>query len=232
MLIRVVLVALLQVCALAQLFSQKTTEATTIRDDDPHPKKPGNRTTIPNLFIERYSKQTFIGTHNSAAIRTRENNWSISGNQFFNVTTQLNAGVRLLQAQGHPDPSGSSDIRLCHFNCALMDGGSLTTHLNTVKDWLDDNPTEVVTLLFVNTGIPLREWAKAYYETGLDVISFHPPRDRWYGNMRINDWPTISEMVVTNKRLVTFLSGGADQNEVPFLLPQFHVRASYTWEVF
>ena len=46
---------------------------------DPHPKQPGRRVPVPALYSQRYSEQTFIGTHNSAAVRTAENDWSISG---------------------------------------------------------------------------------------------------------------------------------------------------------
>lgn len=190
-------------------------------DDAPIIKPPATRRPVPALYHRRWSEQTFIGTHNAPAIRTAENDWSISGNQYFNVSTQLLAGVRLLQAQGHWDPSGSDDVRLCHFNCALMDGGSLYEMLSTVKDFLENNPNEVVTLLFVNTGVPLRHWHKAYYTTGLDLYSFIPPVNRRHGNMHINDWPIIASLVHTNQRLITFLSSGADEDLVPFLLPEF-----------
>ena len=52
-------------------------------DDDPYPKRPGRRRVVPELYHRRYSEQTFIGTHDSAAIRTKDNGWSISGNQYF-----------------------------------------------------------------------------------------------------------------------------------------------------
>ncbi|KAI5363955.1 Putative PLC-like phosphodiesterase, TIM beta/alpha-barrel domain superfamily [Septoria linicola] len=189
--------------------------------NDPHPKKPGHRRPVPELYYKRYSEQTFIGTHDAAAVRTEDNGWSISGNQYFNVSTQLNAGVRLVQAQGHSDPQGTDDIRLCHFNCALMDGGSLHDHLRHVKDFLNENPFEVVTLLFVNTGPALRQWAKAYYDNGLDLMSYVPPAQKRNRNMRLEDWPTIAELVESNQRLITFLSRGADEDLVPFLLPEF-----------
>jgi len=188
---------------------------------DFHPTPPRHRHPVPSLFHARYSEQTFIGSHNAAAIRTKENNWSLSGNQYFNVSTQLASGVRLLQAQGHRDPYGSDSIRLCHFNCALMDGGTLDEFLAVVKDFLEREKEEVVTLLFVNTGVPLRLWAKAFFEAGLDINSYIPPPSKRHGNMRVSDWPTIASMVATNKRLVTFLSSGADEQAVPFLLPEF-----------
>ena len=194
---------------------------TSFLDDDPYPKTPGLRVPVPALFSQRYSEQTFIGTHDSAAIRTPENGWSISGNQYFDVSKQLDSGVRLLQAQGHRDSNGTSTIRLCHFNCALMDGGSLTEHLLTVRRFLDEHPYEVVTLLFVNTGPPLTHWAQAYYDTGLDLMSYIPPRWKRHGFMRLQDWPTIAEMVATNKRVVSFMSSGANEDIIPYLLNQF-----------
>lgn len=185
------------------------------------PKPPGTRHPVPSLRHHRYSEQTFIGTHNAAAIRTKENNWSLSGNQYFNISTQLKSGVRLLQAQGHLDPNDSSSIRLCHFNCALMDGGSLQSLLETIKAFLEHEKEEVLTLLFVNTGVPLHIWTQAFFTSGLDVLSYIPPASKRHGNMHIIDWPTINEMISNNKRLVTFLSSGADEELAPFLLPEF-----------
>lgn len=189
--------------------------------DDPYPKQPGHRKIPAGLQSRRYSEQTFIGAHDSPALRTEENGYTLSGNQYFNVSVQLNSGVRLLQAQGHQDPDGSSDIRLCHFNCALMDGGSLHDYLMHVKEYLEANPSEVVTLLLVNTGPSLWQWAKAFYDTELDLMAYVAPRQYRHGRMKISDWPTITEMVNANKRVVTFLSSGANEAVVPFLLPEF-----------
>ena len=203
--------------------SPATQKLLALQVDDPQPKPPGYRQPVPSLYHSRYSEQTFIGAHDCAAIRTADNGWSLSGNQYFSVKIQLDAGVRLLQAQGHRDPDGSHEIHLCHYNCALMDGGNLTAHLLTVKRFLETHPHEVVTLLFVNTlgSSTLSTWAQAYYNTGLDLMSYTAPRWKRHGFMRIEDWPTIAEMVATNKRLVTFLSSGADEEAVPYLLNQF-----------
>ncbi|EME41966.1 hypothetical protein DOTSEDRAFT_89490 [Dothistroma septosporum NZE10] len=189
--------------------------------DEPHPKQPGDRVPVPALYSRRYSEQTFVGTHDAVAVRNAENDWSLSGNQYFNVSTQLRSGVRLIQAQGHRDTNGSDEIRMCHFNCALMDGGSLHGLLRDVKQFLDENPHEVVTLLYVNTGPPLQHWVKAYYDTGLDLMSYIPPKSKRYGNMKIEDWPTIAEMVTSNQRLISFMDRGADEYEAPFLLTEF-----------
>lgn len=86
----------------------------------------------------------------------------------------------------------------------------------------------VVTFLFVNTGVPLIRWIEAYYRTGFDLISYEPPPDKRYGRMQIEGWPTIEEMVQSGKRAVTFLSGGAREYLVPWLLAEF----DYMFEVF
>lgn len=84
-----------------------------------------------------------------------------------------------------------------------------------------------MTFLFVNTGVPLIRWIEAYYRTGFDLISYEPPPDKRYGRMQIEDWPTIEEMVQSGKRAVTFLSGGAREELVPWLLAEF----DYMFEV-
>ena len=207
---------------LCSLWASAVAEAhPCIFNEDPVPKTPGHRISIPQLYHRRYSEQTFIGTHNSVAIRTKDNNWSLSGNQYFNISAQLESGVRLLQAQGHRHPDGKPEIRLCHYSCALMDGGSLQEFLRTVLEFLEAHSREVVTLLFVNTGPPLKEWASAYYETGADLVSYVPPSNKRHGNMNLEDWPTIKEMVNNNQRLVTFLSSGASVDQVPYLLPEY-----------
>ena len=90
-----------------------------------------------------YSNITYIGTHNSYSVQQG----SIAANQNYDVTTQLNNGVRLLQNQGH-DNDGA--IHLCHSSCLLLDAGTIEAYLQKVKTWLDANPTEVVTILWVN----------------------------------------------------------------------------------
>lgn len=59
-----------------------------LRARDP-PKAPGKRQPLPELYRRRYSEVTFVGTHNSAAVRTKENGWSISGRRVFVVLLLL-----------------------------------------------------------------------------------------------------------------------------------------------
>lgn len=81
---------------------------------------------------KRYSELVYTGAHDSPFVRTTAFT-SIFGNQFYYVTTQLNSGIRMLQAQSH-SPSGNSTaasgIELCHTSCALTgaDFGSVETY--------------------------------------------------------------------------------------------------------
>lgn len=70
-----------------------------------------------------------------------------------------------MQGQGHL--KGNS-IELCHTACLLYDGGSLTDYLGKVKDFLDSNPNEVVTLLWVNyDNQPVSLFAESYDAAGI-----------------------------------------------------------------
>ena len=82
----------------------------------------------------------------------------------------------------------------------------------------------VLTLLFVSAGPSLAQWAQAYYRTGFGLLSFIPPKP---GNMGVEDWPTIEELVRSGKRAVTFLASQANEAIVPYLLDEW----SYIFEV-
>src|ERR1700761_8004689 len=100
----------------------------------------------PALCQRSYSDITHLGAHDSPFVSNADNGFTDSGNQFFNSTTQLDAGVRLLSLQLHWN-NASTELRLCHTICELYDAGSLVSWLSDIKQWMDRNPYEVVTLL-------------------------------------------------------------------------------------
>lgn len=91
-----------------------------------------------------YGNISYVGAHNSYSVQAG----SIAANQNYDVTTQLNNGIRMLQNQGHSQDGG---IHLCHSSCLLLDAGNITSYLSKVKSWLDENPNEVITILWVNS---------------------------------------------------------------------------------
>lgn len=54
----------------------------------------------------------------------------------------------MLQNQGHAQ---DNEIHLCHSSCLLLDAGIITDYLGKVRSWLDENPNEVITILWVNS---------------------------------------------------------------------------------
>ncbi|GAA5986464.1 hypothetical protein JCM10908_003764 [Rhodotorula pacifica] len=163
-------------------------------------------------FCDRsYSNVSVIGAHNSYGV----SKGNLAANQNYTVATQLDNGVRMLQVQGHMN---GNDLHLCHTSCFLLDAGTFTSYLSTVKTWLDNNPNEVITLLLVNSdGIAPSVWAQSYSDSGLSKYVYTPT------NVPIgyNAWPTLQEMINAGTRVVSFLAQNADVSSVPYLIDEF-----------
>ncbi|OAQ96863.1 hypothetical protein LLEC1_04699 [Akanthomyces lecanii] len=99
--------------------------------------KPCNNS--PTLCGRQYNNITHMGAHDSAFLRDASTGDSVSGNQFKNATTALDAGVRLLQAQVH-DNNGT--LHLCHSDCSLLDAGPLADWLQLIAGWMDANTND------------------------------------------------------------------------------------------
>ncbi|KXN88739.1 hypothetical protein AN958_06606 [Leucoagaricus sp. SymC.cos] len=184
------------------------------------------RATVCNGHAELCGKSfgsvSFVGAHDSYAVGT--NNLAVNQDQnnligCNSVTTQLNDGIRMLQMQAH---NQNGDIHLCHTQCSLYDGGSLHDYLSTVRDWLNTNPNEVLSLLIVNIdNLPVAQYDAIFKAVGLDVTSFVPPSTP----LPATSWPTLGSMIDSTKRLVTFMDNGAD-GSVPYILDEF----THVWE--
>lgn len=165
----------------------------------------------PTLCGRNYNNITHMGAHDSSFLRDASTGNSLAGNQFFNATVALSAGIRLLQAQVHVE---NGTLRLCHTTCALLDAGPLDVWLARIKFWMDTNPNEVVTLLLVNSDSALASsFGEAFDASGLSPYGFVPTG---------SGWPTLSSMISSNKRLVTFVAPlGTASASHPFLLDEF-----------
>jgi hypothetical protein len=107
---------------------------------------------------------------------------------------------------------------ICLRSCFLLDAGTFTSYLSTVKTWLDNNPDEVITLLLVNSdGIAPPVWAQSYTDSGLSKYVYTP------ANVPIaySEWPTLREMINAGTRVVSFLAQNADVSSVPYLIDEF-----------
>jgi len=145
------------------------------------------------LCSRRYSNVTQIGTHDSAFVGVLP-----TDNQLESVTSQLNAGIRFLQAQTHLK---GGVLELCHTSCAERDAGTLVSYLTTVATWMAANPDEVLTLLLTNgDSASVSLFGDAMVSSGLSAYAYTPS-----SQLTINEWPTLQELITAGTRLVMFL---------------------------
>lgn len=165
-----------------------------------------------DLCDRKYSDVTFIGTHDSPFVGST---LELTTNQGVDVTAQLNAGIRFLQGQTHKN--GAGDLHFCHTSCLLEDAGSVESYLSKVKKWMDSNPNEVVTILLTNgDNVDVSMFDDAFQGAGL-VQYAHKQQS----HLKMDQWPTLGEMISSKGRLVVFLDYGADVHQFPYILSEF-----------
>lgn len=205
--------------------SAKTTAATTLSGNatttisaTPGPKN----TQACNNYIEfcdrKYSNITEVACHNSPFVTPN----NLAANQQYDVTQQLDDGVRFLQAQIQW-PSNATEPHFCHTSCDILDAGPIYDWLGKVKDWVAQHPFDVVTILLGNGNYSAPSLYAPYIEqSGIKRYVYTPP----YVPMNLTSWPTLSEMILSGERVVMFMDYMANQKEYPWLLDQF----SQMWE--
>ena len=178
----------------------------------------------PSLCNQPYFNVTYLGAHDSAFVANSSNRYDISANQYFNTTMQLNAGVRLLQAQIQQanGSDGTSQLHLCHTTCSLYDAGTVQGWLEEVNAWMGANPNEVVTILLVNgVNADAATLGEIFTNSGITQYSYTPT------SQTAESWPTLGEMISANTRLVTFIAAiQSSSTAAPFLLNEW----DYVWE--
>ncbi|KAL2130535.1 hypothetical protein VTI74DRAFT_6256 [Chaetomium olivicolor] len=207
----------------ARVFSSpQAATSTTVPSPTPSagPKACNNS---PDLCSRAYNNITHMGAHDSAFLRDASTGNSIAGNQYFNATVALSAGIRLLQAQVH---LYSNQLKLCHTLCELLDAGPLSDWLAKIKHWLDTNPNDVVTLLLVNSDSqPASSFGTVFESSGISNYAFTPSTSTSTSTSSSSSpnitWPTLAQLISTNARLVTFVTSVSPSQAHPYLLPEF-----------
>lgn len=167
----------------------------------------------PALCPRQYDNVTYLGAHDSAFVRDASTGFSTSGNQFYNTTRQLSAGVRLLTAQVQT-PSDSSALHLCHSSCSLLDAGPLSNWLSEIKTWMDSNPNDVVTILLVNgAAASASALAEAYTISGMADLAYTPSSPA-----ATETWPTLSSLISKGTRAMNFVATVDDNTAAPYLM--------------
>ncbi|EXJ95402.1 hypothetical protein A1O1_00523 [Capronia coronata CBS 617.96] len=154
----------------------------------------------PDLCSKAYNSIVHLGAHDSPFVRDASTDYSTSGNQYYNSTVQLSAGVRLLSAQVHKT---NGQWHLCHSSCDLMDAGLLSDWLEEIKEWLDSNANDVVTLLLVNSDdATAAELAQQFAAASIADYAYTPASS----TSAPATWPTLQELISSGKRLMTFVA--------------------------
>lgn len=160
------------------------------------------------LCDRSYAQVRYATTHN--AMSNAANGW-IGPNQALDVPAQLAAGVRGLMLDtyraGYTNFLGQVQIPeadpdstwLCHSVCALGKQ-PLAEGLGEIREFLDNNPGEVITLILESYLSHALE-AEAFNAAGLTQYAYTHPGGAW---------PTLGEMIDSGKRLVVLKNRSAN----------------------
>lgn len=114
-------------------------------------------------------------------------------------------------------------MMLCHTSCDIINVGTLEAYLAKVYTWMRQHPYDVVTILIGNYDqVSPDLFVDPIEKSGLKSLAYQPRKVP----MGLQDWPTLSEMILPQKRAVFFLDYKADQAKHPWLMDQF----SQLWE--
>ncbi|KAF2184361.1 PLC-like phosphodiesterase [Zopfia rhizophila CBS 207.26] len=200
--------------------SGNVTASTTTTTARPSNTQPCNN--YPEFCTRRYSNITEVCAHNSPF--ARKNN--AGSNQQYGVTQQLNDGIRMLQGQTH---LVNGTLYYCHTSCELLNVGTVEGYLTEVTEWVRSHPFDVITIIFGNfdyeqkdaNGNPLvtsKNFLEPIENSGLKQFIYQPPKTA----MTLEDWPTLGELIVKGKRVITFIDYNYDTNAVPYMLWEFY----------
>ncbi|KAI9734284.1 MAG: hypothetical protein M1834_002388 [Cirrosporium novae-zelandiae] len=176
----------------------------------------------PDLCDRAYSNITHLGAHDSAFLRDSSTDYSDFGNQYYNATVALSAGVRLLSAQVH---KSDGEWHLCHTSCDYLDAGLASTWLAKIKYWMDENPHEVVTILLVNSDDATADELNEVFTNSSITEYVYTPTD---STTAPTSWPTLQELINNGTRLLTFIASlDPDENtDHTYLMDEF----TFIWE--
>ncbi|KAG6365053.1 hypothetical protein INS49_006659 [Diaporthe citri] len=165
-----------------------------------------------------------MGAHDAAFLRDSSTDNSVAGNQYYNATKALNAGIRLLSLQVH---NSNGTLQLCHTTCALLDAGTLEDFLAKIKLWMDENTNEVVTLLIVNSDDEdVASFGKVFESSNISSYGYTPATVS-----ASNTWPTLRTMIDDGTRLVTFIATVTYSTTYPYLLNEWDFVFETAYEV-
>ncbi|KAH7520200.1 hypothetical protein FEM48_Zijuj08G0119000 [Ziziphus jujuba var. spinosa] len=170
--------------------------------------------TIPTSIINGlpFNKYTWLVTHNSFSIVDAPSLNGVQRLTFYNqedsVTNQLMNGARGLMLDMY---DFENDIWLCHsFRGQCFNFTAFQPAINTLKEveaFLTSNPTEIVTIIIEDYVHTPKGLTNVFTLAGLDKYWFPLTKMPKKGE----DWPTVTQMVQENHRLIVFTSDASKE---------------------
>lgn len=109
-------------------------------------------------------------------------------------------------------------IQLCHTSCEILNVGPLEDYLKEVTDWMKQNPYDVISIMIGNFDlVGPKNYSAPIESSGLIDYVYTPPKMP----MGLDDWPPLSEFILSGKRAIVFMDYMANQEEVPYILDEF-----------
>eukprot|EP01018_Ginkgo_biloba_P013669 Gb_31703 [translate_table: standard] len=154
-----------------------------------------------------FNRYTWLTTHNAFSIDGEQSYTGTARVTFYNqedtVTNQLNNGVRGLMLDMY---EFMGDVWLCHsFGGQCYNFTAFEPAVNTLREveaFLSSNPTEIVTIFIEDYVHVSKGLTRVFTDAGLSKYWFPVASMPKHGE----DWPTVTEMVANNQRLVVFTS--------------------------
>ncbi len=139
----------------------------------------------PALCERAYNDITYPTTHNSTSTGF------FATNQVNGMEKQLNDGIRAFMIDLY---QYNDQVYSCHKFC-FLGGSPISETLNILKKFLDQNPHEVLTILF-ESHVTGEKVESSFQNSKLNSYLYDPTHQK--------HWPTLLELIKANKRLLIF----------------------------
>ncbi len=174
--------------------------------------------------LRSYDNFTFAETHNSFS--TVEDGVWMAVNHMTALEAQWEGGIRSFMLDTHhlsKEQNQSSDVRFCHGDpnsdflhpCSYSEVDA-NIWLSKLHSLMNNSSGDVVSILLENY-IPADHLYSLFIKSGLlDLVYIHSLND---------PWPSLGEMVMSNKRLVIFWDWEYDEQ-----YPWLHHAWTFSWD--
>ncbi len=191
---------------------------------------PNNGQDAPNCMgaveycLRAYDNFTFAETHNSFAT-SDDGVYYPASNHDTGLDAQWNGGIRAFMLDTHhrsDTETDQDDIAFCHgsndalIHPCLYSEVDAFVWLEQLRTFMDSDSNQIVTLLLENY-VPSSHLEYLFNQTGM--------LERAYVHQIGDTWPTLGEMILSNRTLVIFWDGSDDSS-----YPWLHHAWTHSWD--